>query len=140
VRNGSISGFLEGVALQGDGSIVEGLRVSGPCPCDVGIAATGVVRGNTAVGIGGLPGRGIGISATGVVTGNYATGSRVSGIAIGQGGTVIGNTSIDNPGLPGYGIMVNCPSNVTNNTATNNPGGNVLVNGDGGNNTNNVAP
>ena len=54
VRNGSISGFFIGVRL-GDGSIVEGLRVSGPCPCSVGIDATGLVKGNTVVGIAGPP-------------------------------------------------------------------------------------
>ena len=46
VRNGSIPpGFSNGVSLAGDSSIVEGLRVSGPGT--LGIAATGIVRGNT---------------------------------------------------------------------------------------------
>ena len=51
VRNGSISSFFEGIDLRGDGSIVEGLRVGGPCPCGIGISAKGIVRGNTTVGI-----------------------------------------------------------------------------------------
>jgi hypothetical protein len=53
VRNGSISGFGVGVDLEGNGSIIEGLRVAGPCPCVVGIIAKGIVRGNTTVGIAG---------------------------------------------------------------------------------------
>ena len=45
VRNGSNSGFGFGVSLGGDGSIVEGLRVSGgPGASDLGIFATGIVR------------------------------------------------------------------------------------------------
>ena len=50
VRNGSISGFFAGVGLGGEDSIVEGLRVSGPCPCSLGIGATGIVKGNTVIG------------------------------------------------------------------------------------------
>jgi hypothetical protein len=48
VRNGSISGFGNGVALlSADGSIIEGLRVFGGCPCfdpGTGIDANGIVR------------------------------------------------------------------------------------------------
>jgi hypothetical protein len=137
VRNGSISGFVTGVDLGGDDSIVEGLRVhGGDGPTELGIGATGIVRGNTVDGIFGFPGGGIGISATGIVTGNYATNNRIAGIGIGQGSTVIGNTSTHN-GL--FGILVDCPSNVTDNTAVNN-NANLMLNGDGCNNTNNVAP
>src|ERR1700730_17742903 len=47
VRNGSISGFTDGVNLPGKGSIVEGLRVfEGDA---VGIAANGIVKGNTVI-------------------------------------------------------------------------------------------
>ena len=59
---------------------------------------------------------------------------------VGQGSTVIGNTVTDTNDLPGIGLLVSCPSNVTNNTAVNNPGGNLVLNGNGCNNTNNVAP
>jgi hypothetical protein len=141
VRSGSISGFREGVVLEGDGSIVEGLRVF---DCFVsGIVAKGIVRGNTAVGIFGFPGQGTGISATGTVTSNYVTGSRVGGIAIGQGSTVIGNTATGNfvSGTPGFGISVDCPSNLTDNTAVNNrPNFNLLLNGDGCHSEDNLAP
>jgi hypothetical protein len=145
VRNGSISGFIVGVNLGGGGSIVEGLRIfGGPGISSLGIGvATGIVKGNTVDHIGGLPGQGVGISATGIVTGNYVTGSRVGGIEVGQGSTVIGNTSTDNNGGPGFGINVACPSNVTNNTAVNNglfAGLNLVLNGNGCNSTNNVAP
>ena len=144
MRNGSISGFGVGVDLEGDGSIVEGLRVVGTiCPCSTGISATGIVRGDTVLDIRGQRGGGggSGISATGIVTGNYVAGSNFAGIAVGQGSTVIGNTSVNNPQIlgPGIGIRVDCPSNVTDNTAVNN-GVNLFLNGEGCNNTNNVAP
>jgi hypothetical protein len=65
---------------------------------------------------------------------------RVIGISVGQGSTVIGNTATNNLDL-GPGISVDCPSNVTDNTAVNNgPNGNLVLNGNGCNNTNNVAP
>jgi hypothetical protein len=138
VRNGSISGFGVGVNLEGDGSIVEGLRVfGGPGTSELGIAATGIVKNNTVVGIvsgGGGP-LATGISASGIVTGNYVTRNRFAGIQVGQGSTVIGNTATDNLG---FGIRVSCPANVTDNTAVNNDIN--LGIGTGCNNTNNVAP
>ena len=95
--------------------------------------------------IAGAPGEGIGISATGIVTGNYAANNRIIGISIGQGSTVVGNTATQTGAgaSDGFaGISVDCPSNVTDNTAVNNrvPGGNLVLNGTGCNNTNNVAP
>ena len=140
VRNGSISGFLLGVDLGGDGSIVEGLRVFGRGFSELGIAAKGIVKGNTVVGIAGGPGQGIGISATGIVTGNYVFSNRIAGLEIGQGSTVIGNTVTLSAGDGIGGIVVSCPSNVIDNTAVNNRGINLLLEGNGCNNTNNVAP
>jgi hypothetical protein len=136
VRNGSIAGFSVGVDLGGDGSIVEGLRVFGHgCPCLLGIGATGVVKGNTVVGIAGLPGpQGTGISATGIVTGNYVIGSRAAEYEIGEGSTVIGNTAGRPFAPPGIGFLVSCPSNVTDNTTVSG----LVLNGTGCNNTNNV--
>jgi hypothetical protein len=148
VRNGSISGFGSGVALAGSNSIVEGLHVGFPCPCSgPGIAATGIVRGNT-VSIASTMGFGVGIDATGIVSGNYVFDSGSLGITVGQGSTVIGNTvtGIQGGSLhPPIGLLVACPSNVTNNTLVNNrgldnTGQNLVLNGDGCNNTNNVAP
>ena len=141
VRNGSISGFGVGVNLGGDGSIVEGLRVfGGPAFSSLGIAATGIVKGNTVVRIAsGDGGPAVGISATGIITGNYAFDNRIAGLEIGQGSTVIGNTASSTFG-EAVGIEVSCPSNVTDNTAVNNPRGNLLLEGNGCNNTNNVAP
>jgi hypothetical protein len=138
VRNGSISGFAIGVDLgSADGSIVEGLRVFGSRPSFLGIAATGIVKGNTAVGIIGFPGDlGVGIGATGIVTGNYARGNRGVGLAIGPGSTVIGNTVSDNIQ---HGISVDCPSNLTDNTAVNN-GTNLVLNGNGCHSEDNLAP
>jgi hypothetical protein len=126
VRNGSISGnFSDGVVLSGDGSIVEGLHVSNATA--LGITARGIVRGNTAVGTF------VGIDVDGLITGNYVSGTQ-SGIV--AAGNVIGNTVTNS----GRGIVVGCPSNVTNNTATGNSIVNLLLNGTGCNDTNNVAP
>jgi hypothetical protein len=139
VRNGSISGFGLGVNLEGSNSIVEGVRVGFPCPCEVGIAATGIVRNNI-VDIASAPDGSRGISATGLVSGNYVFMTRSVGMEIGQGSTVIGNTVTSTGSIPGIGLLVTCPSNVTNNTAVNNQGQNLVLNGNGCNNTNNVAP
>jgi hypothetical protein len=136
VHDGSISGFVVGVDLGGDGSIVEGLRVFGGCICTTGIIATGIVKGNTVLGFVTLiPHTGVGISATGTVTGNEVGGND-SGMVIGQGSTVIGNTASRNRF---NGIVVDCPSNVTDNTAVGSIF-NLVLNRDGCNNTNNVAP
>jgi hypothetical protein len=139
VRNGSISGFVNGVDLAlADGSIVEGLRVSGILGVTgVGIEGNGIVRGNTVRNFGSGPHLGIGIHFGGTVTGNYTADNGSVGISILQGSTVIGNTSTDNGR---FGFSVFCPSNLTDNTALNNPLGNFQLMGDGCNNTNNVAP
>jgi hypothetical protein len=144
VRNGSISGFNQGVVALGGGSIVEGLRLSGNNePFATGISAAGIVKGNTVVGFVGIRGSGVGIGATGIITGNFVEGNGL-GMAIGLGSTVIGNTAVNNGSveLPrgGLGITVDCPSNVTDNTAVGNPRGNLVLNGTGCNDTNNVAP
>jgi parallel beta-helix repeat protein len=152
VRNGSISGYETAVSL-GDGSIVEGLRVSGLGVRGNGIFAKGIVKGNTVTDV-----RFIAIEATGTVTGNYVsnpgaigiaagpgttvTGNNVSGndgaiaIEVGTGSTVIGNTATG--GAP-TGIAVTCPSNVIDNTSTGHSQ-NLVLNGEGCNDSNNVAP
>jgi hypothetical protein len=139
VRNGSLSDFTNAVDLSSaEGSIVEGLRI--PFFLAVGISANGIVKGNTVNG-GFGPGMGIGIDATGIIAGNYVH-ARTLGISAGQGSTVVGNTVTEIPRDGFAGISVNCPSNVTDNTAVNNTGigGNLVLNGTGCNNTNNVAP
>jgi hypothetical protein len=133
VRNGSIRGFVNSVNLHGaNGSIVEGLRVSGWRE-GVGIVANGIVKGNIATGSSG--GSGPGIAATGTVTGNYVSGA-TDGFEVGPGSTLIGNTATNN----GIGLEVFCPSNLTDNTAVNNNISNLVLNGDGCNDTNKVAP
>jgi hypothetical protein len=42
--------------------------------------------------------------------------------------------------LDGFGIVVDCPANVIDNTVVNNSARNLVLNGQGCNNTNNVAP
>jgi hypothetical protein len=69
----------------------------------------------------------------GVVSGNNVTGGSGTGITI--EGTAIGNT------VTGYGVGIaaTCPSNLTDNTAVNN-GTNLVLNGAGCHNEDNVAP
>jgi hypothetical protein len=146
IRNGAISGttgdsdvnFVD--LTSADGSVVEGLRLRGGFPTPVSstpanaIAANGIVRGNTVLNfIGG------GIVATGIVTGNYLA-DNLEGIDAGAGSTVIGNTVIGRPLFKGVGIHAVCPSNVSDNTTLNNAGGNLVLDGTGCNNSNNVAP
>jgi hypothetical protein len=75
------------------------------------------------------PGGGIGISANGIVKDNTVVSIPAAGIT--ATGLVTGNG--------GQGIAVRCPTNVTNNTAVNNESNLVLL-GEGCNDTNNVAP
>jgi hypothetical protein len=131
VRNGSIQGFTAGGVILGDSAIVEGVRVSFT---GVGIRiSSGIVRGNFVEVL--LNGEGI-VGGTVTVTGNFVTGSVVTGIFVGPGSSVIDNVSTNNSVI---GINVTCPSNVTNNTAVGN-GINLELDGNGCNNTNNVAP
>jgi hypothetical protein len=138
VRNGSISNFRIGVDLSTSAdSIVEQLRVDGDgSPQGVtsgsGILADGIVKGNI------VSNSATGIATNGTVTGNVVIGLTV-GLSAGPGSTVIGNT-ITNAEV--QGLVVSCPSNVTDNTSVNNvPNGmNLVLNGEGCSNTNNVAP
>jgi hypothetical protein len=131
VRNGSISNFAAGVDLSSaNGSIVEGLRIVDFDMGLAGISANGIVKNNTVTSFNN------GISATGTVTGNYVNDIREVGITTGQGSTVIDNTATGGR----IGISVACPSNVTDNTAVSNYQQNLVLNGQGCNNTNNVAP
>ena len=156
VRNGSITASA-GVNLDAaGGSIVEGLRVF---VLGAGISATGIVRGNAVTGgSANVPvsqfginasgivtdyvtgfGRATGIIADGIVRGNTAT-NNLGGIHAGAGSTVIGNTATNNSGFGmGFGISADCPSNLTDNTAVNNHT-NLVLNGDGCHNEDNVAP
>jgi hypothetical protein len=112
VRNGSISGFDDAVFLDGS-AIVEGLRVFGPEGM-LGISVTlGIVRNNSVIGFD-------------------------TAISVGGGSTVIGN-NVFGLGNANIGMTVTCPSNVTDNTSTGNHF-NLVLNGTGCNNTNNVAP
>jgi hypothetical protein len=119
-----------------------------------GIAAMGTVSGNIAFGnafgiVAPGPGSNVtgnlarnnsseGIVASGTVTGNTSNENGTSGIRVfDQGSTVSGNTAARNGGT---GILVVCPSNVIGNTATNNTGGNLVLDGAGCTNIDNLAP
>jgi len=133
VRNGSISGIRTGVVLP-EGSIVEGMRIDGSnAPAanldGGGIGATGIVKGNIVTSFFN------GIAGGGLVTGNYVS-NTATGFSIIAGSSVIGNTATNSQS----GFFVDCPSNVTDNTAVGNAVSNLVLNGTGCNNTNNVAP
>lgn len=150
VRNGSIFAPSGGVALDGELSIVEELRVS---TMGTGISTQGIVRANTVVVI--AEGSGTGIIASGTVTDNHVTGptrgtgiaaagtlrgntviNAAIGIAVSAGSTVIGNTVT---GARLFGIQVACPSNLADNTAVNNAA-NLVLNGEGCHNEDTLAP
>jgi parallel beta-helix repeat protein len=144
-RNGSAVTLIDAV-----GSIVEGVHASSFE--GGGIEAGGIIRGNvvsaiegfspgTGIAAGGIvtdnfvSGFGVGISAGGTVRGNVAINNSV-GIEVGAGSTVIGNSATGNTKA---GIQADCPSNLTDNTAVNN-GTNLVLNGQGCHNEDNVAP
>ena len=137
VRNGSISGFVNGVALDSaTSSIVEGIRVSAGAPgqqTSSGIIAQGIVKGNV------VSGMSIGIQGGGTIADNYVE-NFTDGISADEGSTLIGNTVINNNATDRTaGLLVLCPANVTNNTATGSTN-NLVLFGDGCTNTNNVVP
>jgi hypothetical protein len=137
IRNGSISGFVAGISLVSSrGSIVEGLRVFDNFEGGI-VGASGIVRNNIVVNTA----NGTGISADGTVTGNYVADGFETGMFIGAGSTVIGNTVVNHGDS---GIVVTCPANLTDNTATGNRGSeggaNLVLNGQGCHNEDNVAP
>jgi hypothetical protein len=139
VRNGVISSSGNGVVLAS--GVVEGLRLLGMGDNRGIFVGSGIVKGNF------VSQYLVGIDAGGTVTGNFVEHNRGIGIFIVQGSTVIGNTALNNGGLNGGGIVVNCPANVTDNTAVGNGSpvgfggfGNLRLDGEGCNNTNNVAP
>jgi hypothetical protein len=159
VRNGTITGFHSGVDLSGgicvplnvNGvitcnpsrlgertferfDVVEGLRVTTSFGPDeevnggFGISASGIVRDNQVF----AAGKAVAIIAKGRVTGNVASAVRAggTGMTIFSDSTVIGNNVLGS-------LTVSCPSNVTDNTTR---FGNFVLEGQGCNNTNNVAP
>jgi hypothetical protein len=79
---------------------------------------------------------GIFVEEAGVITGNQAAGNKIGIDVKGTGSTLIGNITDGNSEI---GLRVGCASNLTQNTAVGN-GTNLVLNGNGCNNTNNVAP
>jgi hypothetical protein len=128
VRNGTVSNFQNGIDLSTSaGSIIEGLHLGGGSGANVGIHATGIVKGNDVEGWNGS----CGISARGLVTGNYLGANIQGGICISDGGSaVIGNTVVS----PKIAVRVVCPSLVTENAIL----GQIITSGEGCNITNNA--
>jgi hypothetical protein len=142
VRNGTITGFQNGVDLSGGiciplsvnnepivcnpsrmgdrtftrPDVVEGLRVD--VNGGFGISASGIVRDNQVFDGG--------ITAAGRVTGNFASSASGNAMTVFSPSTVIGNT-VFGP------LTVSCPANVTDNTSS----GDLVLRGQGCNNTNN---
>lgn len=137
VRNGSITGFGAGVNLNGTGAVVEKVRVSRGT--QIGIGATGTIRGNTVVGIVGNQNLAVGIFGAGLLEGNYVEGVEAVGIVAEAGSAVVTNV-VTGGVAQGFGISAFCPSSVVGNTSTNNHGANLKFSGSGCVNVNNVAP
>jgi hypothetical protein len=141
VRNGVISGFGNGVALGGAGSIVEDMHVGGPCPCQgFGISADGVIKDNVVSVASELDLNYGGIFGSGVIKGNYVYDTRSFGIVAGADSTVTDNTVTGTSGAPGDGMSVACPSTVAHNTITGSAGKNLVLNGEGCTAKDNTAP
>jgi parallel beta-helix repeat protein len=134
VRNGSIANFSVGVEIQEGSGAVEGLRVFNNASGGIRISKTsGIVKGNI---LSNNKGPGIEVGEGSTVSGNTAVGNSGGGISAGIGSTLIGNTAAGNGS---FGISAHCPSNLTDNTAVNN-GTNLVLNGAGCHNEDNVAP
>jgi len=144
VRNGTISKFNTGVFVEGT---IEGLQVAN---CAEGLFVGGIVKNNTvqfntfgldvfesSIVTGNLAfandETGIGVRGASLIKGNNVSSNKI-GINVGVGSTLIENIASNNSQI---GLNVTCPSNVTNNTAVNN-GANIMLNGNGCINTNNV--
>ena len=135
VRNGTISGFANGIVLDGfRTSHIERMNVVGNAGGGIFVGEDSIVTGNTVLNNGAS---GIILNGRSTVLGNTASGNGNAGILdLAPGSTISGNTARGNAD----GINVACPSNVLGNTATDNTGTNLVLNGAGCNNANNVAP
>lgn len=159
VRNGTVRGFAVGVSLGGHGNVVEEVRIVDHSDTGLFLGAGGlarnlVIQGNFHVGAllstacalatsvvraNGNSAQSSGISAGpgSTITGNTIWANIGTGLSASSGSTIMGNTVLDTTGV---GMLVTCPANVVHNSATANSGGNLLLNGEGCNTVQNVAP
>jgi hypothetical protein len=147
VRNGDVSNFALATNLSGT---VEGLRVTFNGKgifVPVGIVTGNSVQFNASAGIevaDGIVsdnlvvanGTGIKVEEAGVITRNEVSGNNIGMDLTGTGNTVVANVVDGNSQI---GLRVGCPSNLTQNTAVGN-GRNLVLNGTGCRNDDNVAP
>lgn len=154
VRNGTITGFVNGVNLRNTaGAVVEGIRTVGPAPATEGVgigigggiggSGDGIVSRNTVLdyvtGIGArggvVSGNSVAGNATGmevftaVVEGNSAKANDFFGI-VAQGSSVLSNTAQDNGIFPEEhgGIIAVAPgSTLTGNTSSVNEGDGIFA-------------
>lgn len=158
VRNGTVTGFGDGVALFGvvdarvsdvralsnggtgirvdKGSTVTGCTAAENGDNGIQTETGSTVTGNTARNNGQA---GIRVNALSTVAGNTAMENGSVGIHVfNNGGTVTGNTASFNDNV---GLSILCPSNVIGNTALFNSGGNLILAGSGTcNDIDNLAP
>jgi hypothetical protein len=141
VRNGSVSGFYQGIVFQNASDVsIENVRVIDNGFQGIELYQTGSVTRSVVTGNGGT---GIGASKGGIFTDNQIIGNRYDGLATGPWSVVRGNVARGNGGdgingigvISGntvygngsYGIRPGCPSSVIGNIGYNNGYGNILV-------------
>lgn len=160
IRNGTVKGFGVGVSLAGPGNIVQDMHIDNNTDTGMFLGTSSLVenvvaQGNQKFGIvvttastvkdsvlrfnGNNP-LSVGLSAGpgSTVTGNTVWGSIGTGLFASIGSTVIGNTVLETN--PGVGMSIICPSNVKSNTLTGSTEGNLSLNGNNCNASENVAP
>ena len=159
LRNGTIRNFQRGIDFGCGGYgcgiqiLVEQMFVLDNSDTGVSVNEMAVVKDSVFSG----NGDGINVGSRSLITGNDSSHNTSSGIVVSTGSTVIGNTAgvNGNNGIvvlngstvvnntvqvnDNFGLAVTCPSNVSGNTATNN-GTNLLLQSEGCNNVNNLAP
>lgn len=126
VRNGTVTNFVRGIALEGNGHTAEDVRVVANVDAGLTIDGSSIVVENvhasfSALGI--LCFGGFGHS----VRHSEANKNGDSGINMDActGTSIIGNTVSDNAGA---GIIARCPSVILQNMASQNGGGDILTN------------
>lgn len=159
VRNGTVRAFAVGVSLGGHGNVVEEVRIADNTDTGLFLGAGGraqnlVIQGNFHIGAllstacsfttsmvrangNSVESSGLAAGPGSTITGNTIWANIGTGLSASSGSTIIGNTVLDTTGV---GMSVTCPANVLQNSATTNSSGNLVLNGEGCNAAQNVAP
>jgi len=134
IRNGCVTGFLTGVAVEGTGHVVEGVRVAGN---EYGMSLRGngikvkevIAVSNRAFGILWFGDHGVSVENCQINSNGWIGIVQWTPDEWGQplGSRIVGNTVSNNGG---YGIYAYCPSLILQNMAYSNgsgPGDNIVV-------------